>query len=103
GMAVARRAGEGGRGGERQFCRHEAVERHANAKRGSAKRLRRKGTPRCSAGLPSCIPCVDAPCSPADDGSQFPSKSLLTISRITSLVPSRIWCTRTSRKTRSIG
>ncbi len=35
--------------------------------------------------------------------SQFPSRSRLTISRITSLVPSRIWCTRTSRSTRSIG
>ena len=35
--------------------------------------------------------------------TQFPSRSRLTISRITSLVPSRIWCTRTSRITRSIG
>src|SRR5271166_2475098 len=36
-------------------------------------------------------------------GSQLPSMSLLMINRITSLVPSRIWWTRKSRKTRSIG
>ena len=48
-------------------------------------------------------PCVSTIASTVACGRQLPNKSLLTMSRITSLVPSRIWCTRRSRKTRSIG
>src|SRR5262249_15365795 len=48
-------------------------------------------------------PCVSAIASTVACSRQLPNKSRLTMSRITSLVPSRIWCTRRSRKTRSIG
>src|SRR5215831_219595 len=48
-------------------------------------------------------PCVSTIASTVAFGRQLPNKSLLTMSRITSLVPSRIWCTRRSRKTRWIG
>src|SRR5262249_652900 len=48
-------------------------------------------------------PCVSTIASTVAYGRQLPNKSRLTMSRITSLVPSRIWCTRRSRKTRSIG
>src|SRR5947207_579005 len=40
---------------------------------------------------------------PSDVRVQLPNISRLTINRITSLVPSRIWCTRRSRSTRSMG
>src|SRR5262249_42944882 len=48
-------------------------------------------------------PCLRAIRSIVVCARQFPNKSRLTISRITSLVPSRIWCTRKSRNTRSRG
>ena len=51
----------------------------------------------------AAVVSASSPISMAMIPYQFPSTSRLMITRITSLVPSRISCTRTSRSTRSIG